>query len=422
MDPRGRNPQARSLAATVEETATVAAPSRSVRRYSARVPRVSGRPSISSRPSECSVATEGVPASRAAVRPWTQARYRCVCTRSYPPCRTSRASRGTAARSRLPRIPRCRTRTPSARSSSATAPGLVRVTTSQRAGRWRSSSRNCRSAPPTPRPVMTCRTFTDAPSHGHGREAQPVAYRLRAEAGTAVGMADVGTGQGQWSARGARREGAAEGVPGLPHRGEHPRVDLPVRVAEPGREGPGDPLQGLPAAVCLAAQRGVGQRRQVEVAQPVRADLHARRRDGPDAVLGEQRPARAQRVPVVGAARPAGQDEHGRRTAVREQHRKRLVEEVGVPVVEGQPDQGAPLGRVGAQQRGDGHPGQAPAAQPGQLLVQAVGGDGDAVRIVRRVGHRVVGEDPRRPRRGVAGACPGAAWRGVSGHGRTSVG
>ncbi|SCD79679.1 hypothetical protein GA0115249_10953 [Streptomyces sp. PpalLS-921] len=156
-------PQARSLAATVEETATVAAPSRSVRRYSARVPRVSGRPSISSRPSECSVATEGVPASRAAVRPWTQARYRCVCTRSYPPSRTSRASRGTAARSRLPRIPRCRTRTPSARSPSATAPGLVRVTTSQRAGRWRSSSRNCRSAPPTPRPVMTWRTFTDAP-------------------------------------------------------------------------------------------------------------------------------------------------------------------------------------------------------------------------------------------------------------------
>lgn len=64
-----------SRSATVGETATVAEPSRSLARYSARTPCVSARPSIWESPSECSVATTArTPAIRAARRPYTQAR------------------------------------------------------------------------------------------------------------------------------------------------------------------------------------------------------------------------------------------------------------------------------------------------------------------------------------------------------------
>ena len=66
----GGTPQPRRRAATVGDTATVADPSRSVARYSARTPRDGTRPSMWPSPSECSVAmTRGVPARRAAMRP-----------------------------------------------------------------------------------------------------------------------------------------------------------------------------------------------------------------------------------------------------------------------------------------------------------------------------------------------------------------
>ncbi len=168
-------PHPSSRVATVSDTATVAAPSRSPARYSARTPRVSGRPSISPSPRECSVATTArTPARRAANRPYRQARYRCVCTRSYRPPRMNRSSRGSALRSRFPRIPRCTTRTPSARSPSATGPGLVRVSTSQCIGMCRSSSRSCCSAPPTPSPVMTCSTRRSSRSFRPSRPSRPL--------------------------------------------------------------------------------------------------------------------------------------------------------------------------------------------------------------------------------------------------------
>ncbi|CAG7650624.1 exported hypothetical protein [Actinacidiphila bryophytorum] len=160
-------PHSRSRRATVADTAAVPLPSRSVARYSARVPVLSGLPSICDSPSECSVATTArTPARRAAILPYTHARYRWVCTTSKPPARITRTRRCTARRSRFPAMPKWVTAVPSALIPSATAPGFVNVTTRHSTfsgGKCRNNNRNCPSAPPTPSPVITCTTFTTCP-------------------------------------------------------------------------------------------------------------------------------------------------------------------------------------------------------------------------------------------------------------------
>ena len=69
-------------------------------------------------------------------------------------------SLSSALSSVLRRIPRSRTLVPAARIRSATGPGLYSVTTSLSCLVYFRISASWISAPPTSRPVMTCRTFT----------------------------------------------------------------------------------------------------------------------------------------------------------------------------------------------------------------------------------------------------------------------
>lgn len=282
---------------------------------------------------------------------------------------------------------------------------------------------------------MTCSALTEGrpsaparrPGSPHGAPP-PAAGRAAGPSPTGVPpvrLADVGAGQREPAEQRAGSQRARVAVARRASGPGDPAVEDAVRVAEALRERPGEVADQFPAAGGLPAQLLVRKSRQIPVVQTVRADLHARGGDPPDLVVGEQRLARAERIPRVEAARPARQDEDRRPEAVLAQHRQRLVEEVRVPVVEGQPDQPAPPRVFRGQQLGHPHPGQPPAAQPGQLLVEAPGRDGDAVRIVARVRHRVIREDPRltagvraEPGRGSVGATS----RGISGHQGTSVG
>ena len=161
---RDGTPQPVIRAATMADTATVICENHPVARYSARTPAVILRRSRCVSPIECSVeTTTGVPASHAAGRPYTCDRYRCACTTSYPPSRISRRNRHNTPTCVLRDIPTSRTRTPSRPIISATGPGLYSVTTSASCRLCCNTERNCNSAPPTPSPVITCKTFIANP-------------------------------------------------------------------------------------------------------------------------------------------------------------------------------------------------------------------------------------------------------------------
>jgi len=130
---------------------------------------------------------------------------------------------------------------------------------------------------------------------------------------------------------------------------------------------------------------------QVNVPHTVRADLHSRGGALGHGGLGHQWLDGTAVLPVVRLADAVGHHVHACREAVAQQRRHSVFEKVGVPVIEGQPDQSTPVAR--REQLTHRHAAQSAARQPVQLPVQSSWRDRDPVRVVRAVGglrHRVV--------------------------------
>jgi len=230
-------------------------------------------------------------------------------------------------------------------------------------------------------------------------------------------LADVQPGHGVRAGQGAGVDGAGVGVPGRAYGGDGARVDRAVRVAEAVDLSSGQLRQQGPAVGDLGLQGDVVGLGEIDVREPVRADLHALGGREPHAVRGQQRLARAERIPGVEAAEPSGQDEQGGTALPAAQRRKGVDEEVGVSVVEGETDQ--PPARApgpGGEQLAQGHPPQPAPVQPGQLLLQPLGGDRDAVRVVGAVAHGVVHRHPRDRAGAPTGASAGVDGFNSSGH------
>ena len=233
------------------------------------------------------------------------------------------------------------------------------------------------------------------PSHGNGVvPGQPVLGRFRPEPPGGVGIPDVGPRQGVLARVRAAPDGAAVGVAGRPHGRHHAHVGVPVRVAEPGYRLAAGRLEHGAAVFEFRGQRrpaGTGQR---DVAQPVRADLHARLRGLAHLAGGHQRLARTSRVPGVHPTEAGRERKHGRGEAIPGQHRQGVMHEVGVAVVEREADEAArAVAGAGAEQFSDADAAQAASVQPAHLLPEPNRADRDQVGVVGVGTDRVIHED-----------------------------